>query len=282
MKMTCFAIGLFVASAVSAQQQRFDDVVRNLRNPDPKVRLSAVRLLRDAKYPESIAPMAPLVLDPIDDVQLEAIAAELSFFLEQDVKTTKRVGFVIEKRKSAIAAAAFDLGPLAVWPRPALAALAQIGAPGSVPLFRERLQDKDPYIRRAATEGLGRAGDVESIDTLEKTVTTDDSPMVRLAAAFALHKLGRNYAARLVDLMSSPKVLTQGQEYLIELGPSIAPTVAPRIQEPNPDVREALIDVLGVIGNESTLPLLQAATTDADASVVAAAKRATARLQAPK
>ncbi len=403
MKMTCFAIGLFVASAVSAQQQRFDDVVRNLRNPDPKVRLSAVRLLRDAKYPESIAPMAPLVLDPIDDVQLEAIAAELSFFLEQDVKTTKMVGFVIEKRKSAIAAAAFDLGPLAVWPRPApaelvtallqalddetpkvrleaiyavgviakaplpadqvqrltkaldhydpavrgaaarvigrlrtaeagdalikavndsradvryaamralgairearaagalteqfafykkgegawsaLDALAQIGAPGSVPLFRERLQDKDPYIRRAATEGLGRAGDVESIDTLEKTVTTDDSPMVRLAAAFALHKLGRNYAARLVDLMSSPKVLTQGQEYLIELGPSIAPTVAPRIQEPNPDVREALIDVLGVIGNESTLPLLQAATTDADASVVAAAKRATARLQAPK
>src|SRR5260221_11908456 len=109
MKMTCFAIGLFVASAVSAQQQRFDDVVRNLRNPDPKARLAAVRLLRDAKYPEAIAPMAPLVLDPMDDVQIEAIAAELGFFLDRDVRTKKMVGFVIEKRVTGIAPAPFDL-----------------------------------------------------------------------------------------------------------------------------------------------------------------------------
>ena len=53
------AASLFLAGPVSAQQLRFDDVIRNLRNPDPKARLSAVRLLRDAKYPESIAPMAP-------------------------------------------------------------------------------------------------------------------------------------------------------------------------------------------------------------------------------
>lgn len=147
-----------------------------------------------------------------------------------------------------------------------------------MPLFTERLQDKDPFIRRAAAEGLGRAGDTASIDTLEKNVTIDDSPMVRLATAFALQKLGRNYAARLVDLMSSPKVRAQGQEYVIELGPSMTPTVVPRIQEPDPDVREALIDVLGVIGNESTLPVLQAATKDGDASVAAAAKRAVARI----
>ena len=333
------AAALLAASTVSAQQLRFDDVVRNLRNPDPKTRLNAVRLLRDAKYPEAVAPMAPLVLDPLDDIQLETIAAELSFFLEQDVKSKKMIGFVVEKRKSAIAAAAFDLGPLAVSPRPvpaelvtallqavddenakvrleaiyatgviakaplaadqvqrltkaldhydpavraaagrvigrlkvqeagealikavndsqaevryaamralgairepraigalteqlayykkgegafsALDALAQIGAAASVPVFKERVQDKDPYIRRAATEGLGRAGDTESIDLLERNVTIDDAATVRLATAFALQKLGRNYAARLVDLMNSNKVLAQGQEYLVELG----------------------------------------------------------------
>jgi HEAT repeat protein len=397
------AAALLAASASSAQPLRFDDVVRNLRNPDPDTRLSAVRMLRDAKYPESIAPMAPLVLDPIDDIQLETIEAELSFFLEQEVKSKRMIGFVVEKRKSAVAAAAFDLGPLAIWPRPApaelvtallqavddetpkvrleaiyatgviakapltadqiqrltraldhydpavragaarviarlkvreaadalikavndsqpdvryasmralgairearaagalteqftyykkgegawsaLDALAQIGAPASVPVFKERLQDKDPYIRRAATEGLGRAGDAASLDTLEKNVTIDDSPMVRLAAAFALQKLGRNYAARLVDLMSSPKVLAQGQEYLIELGPSMTPTVLPRIQDPDPDLREALIDVLGVIGHDSTLPALEAAAKDGKASVAAAATRAIARIQAPK
>ena len=61
--------------------------------------------------------MAPLVLDPIDEIQLEAIAAELSFFLEQDMKSKRMVGFVLEKRRSGIARSAFELGPLAVWPR---------------------------------------------------------------------------------------------------------------------------------------------------------------------
>ena len=397
------ATALLMASVASSQQLRFDDVIRNLRNPDPKTRLSAVRLLRDAKYPEAVAPLAPLVLDPFDDIQLETIAAELSFFLEQDVKSKRMVAFVVEKRTSAMAAAAFDLGPLAVWPRPvpaelvtallqavddetpsvrleaiyalgviakapleadqvrrlikaldhydpairsgaarviarlkvreagdalikavndskpdvryaamhalgaireiralgalseqlafykkgegawsALDALAQIGDPASVPLFKDRLQHKDPYLRRAAAEGLGRAGDAASAEALEKNVTVDESKMVRLASGFALQKLGRNYAARLIDLMSSAKVLAQGQEYLIELGPSMAPTVVPRMQDSDPDLREALVGVLGVIGDAATLPALEAATKDRDDSVAAAAKRAIARIQAPK
>ena len=64
--MTAARVLAFVLTAstiASAQQMRFDDVVRNLRNPDPRTRLTAVRLLRDAKYPEAIAPMAPLVVD---------------------------------------------------------------------------------------------------------------------------------------------------------------------------------------------------------------------------
>src|SRR3990170_6674203 len=117
-KIALHAVAIcLTASAASAQQLRFDDVVRNLRNPDPEARLSAVHLLRDAKYPEAIVPMAPLVLDPIDEIQIETIAAELAFFLEQDVKSRRMVGFVLEKRKSAIARSAFDLGPYAVWPR---------------------------------------------------------------------------------------------------------------------------------------------------------------------
>ena len=393
------AIGLS-AGLASAQQLRFDDVVRNLRHPDPKTRLGAVHLLRDAKYPEAISPIAALVLDPIDDIQLEAIAAELGFFLEQDVKSKRMVGFVVEKRRSAIARGAFDLGPYAVWPRPvpaelvtallqavddesdkvrleaiyavgviarapltadqiarltkaldhydpavragaarviarleiaetgealikavndsqpevryaairalgaigetraigalteqlafykkgegawsALEALARIPAPASVPLFRERLQDKDPFIRRAAMEGIGRAGDAGSADTLEKAATSDEHAMVRLAAVFALQKLGRNYAGRLVDSMSSAKVIAQAQEYLVELGPAMTPTLVPRLQEPDPDVREAIADVLGAIGGAAVVPALEAATKDRDPSVASAAKRALYRLQ---
>jgi HEAT repeat protein len=350
--------------------------------------------------------MAALVLDPIDDIQLEAIDAELSFFLpDQDVKSKKMIGHVIEQRKSAVALAAFDLGPLVVWPRPAppelvsallqavddenakvrleaiyavgvvaipplttldkdqtqrlvkaldhfdpavraaagrviarlkvtdagdalikamndsqadvrysamralgaihepravqalteqfafyrkgegawsaLDALARIGAAASRPLFKERLPDKDPYIRRAAAEGLGRSGDTSSFDALEKLVGTDESAMVRMAAAFALQKLGRNYAGRIADLMASPKVVDQGAEYLVELGPSMAPLLQPRLLEPDADVREAIADVLGVIGGPDVVPALQAAAAkDPKGAPGAAAKRAVARIQA--
>jgi len=395
-KTACVLLALFA----SAQQVRFDDVVRNLRNPDPKVRINAVRLLRDAKYPEAVVPMTPLVLDQVDDIQLEAIAAELSFFLDQDMKSKKMIGFVVEKRRSAIAEGAFELGPLVVWPRPlppelvtnllraveddnprvrleaiyatgvvaraplgpeqaqnlikaldhydapvrvaaarviarlkvagagdalikaindsnadvryaamralgairdqralaalteqfhfykkgegawsALDGLAQIGASVSVPLFKERLDDKDPYIRRAAMEGLGRAGDTASIEVLERNVSADESAMARMAAAFALQKLGRQYVARIVDLMAA-KAMLQGEDYLVELGASTAPTIVPRLQDPDRELRAAIADVLGVVGDASTIDPLTSAARDADPIVANAAKRALARIKA--
>ncbi len=396
------AVSLFLAGPSTAQQLRFDDVVRNLRNPDPKARLSAVRLLRDAKYPEAIGPMAPLVVDPIDEIQLETIAAELQFFIGEEVKHRRMVGFVVEKRQPAVAAAAFDLGPVALWPRPsppalissllkaiddenarvrleatyalgivarpplsgeaaqqlikaldhydpavraaaarvvgrlqvaaagdtllkavndsnadvryasmralgainevraaqalteqfayyrkgegawaALDALAHLAQPASAALFKERLTDKDPFIRRAAAEGLGRLGDTSSTEELVQGATADESEVVRVAMAFALAKLGRNYVTRIVDAMDSPKMVTQAQEYLIELGPSIQKDLFAHLLESDPSIRAGVVEVLGVIGGEDTLPHLLTVTQDRDSEVAAAAKRAIARIKAP-
>ena len=378
-----FAALALLTSALPAfgQQLRFDDVVRNLRNPDPKIRMSAIHLLRDAKYPEAVAPIAPLVMDPVDDIQLEAIAAELSFFLDQDVRSKKMVGFVLEKRKSAIAQGAFEaavdddngkvrleaiyatgviarapiaaenverlkktldhydppvraaaanvIARLAVpgtadallkavndsqaevryaamralgrikderavgalteqlayykkgegaWS--ALDALAHIASKSSIPVFRERLADRDQYLRRAAAEGIGRTADAESADTIEKIANTDDSAMVRLACVFALQQLGRNNVGRIIDLMASPKVMAQGQDYLIEIGSPAVSSAAARLQDPDPDMREAMAEVLGAIGDSSSMAALEAATKDRDGSVASAAKRAIARLRA--
>jgi HEAT repeat protein len=386
-----------------AQQLRFDDVVRNLRNPDPKIRLSAVSLLRDAKYPESIAPMAALIVDPVDEIQLETIAAELSFFLSEEVKARKKIGFVIEKRNPAVAGTAFDLGPLARSTRTAppalvssllqaiddengkvrleatyalgviarsplssedaarlikaldhydpavrtaaarviarlnvtsagdallkavndssasvryaamralgsikdtratsalteqfafyrkgegawaaLDALAHLVQPASLPLFKERLADKDPFIRRAAAEGLGRIGDKSVIDDLVRGATMDDSETVRMAMAFALAKLGRNYVTRIVDAMDSPKMVPQAQEHLIELGPAIVQDLYPRLQESEPTIRAAVAEVLGVIGGAASLPALQPVTQDRDPQVASSAKHAIERIQTPR
>src|SRR4051812_8196707 len=147
-RFIAFAAASFLfAGPVAAQQLRFDDVVRNLRNPDPKTRLSAVRLLRDAKYPEAITPMAALVVDPVDDIQLEAIAAELSFFLAEEVKGRRMVGFVIERRNPAVAAAAFDLGPLAISARPA--------PPELVSSLLQAVDDENARVRLEAAYALG-------------------------------------------------------------------------------------------------------------------------------
>ena len=105
--------------------------------------------------------------------------------------------------------------------------------------------------------------------------------MVRLAACFALQKLGQNYVTRLADMLTNEKLVAQGVESLIELGPSVAPQLYPRLQESQPEVREAIADVLGVIGGTGALAPLQTAAQDKDPDVAAASKRAIARIKAP-
>jgi HEAT repeat protein len=393
------ALSVGVAGPLAAQPARFDDVVRNLRHPEPKVRVAAIRLLREAKYPEAIVPMAPLVNDPLDQVQLEAIAAELAFFLVEDVPERRRVGFLVEVRNRGGAPAAYDLGPLAVWPRPAppelisalltalddenarvrleaiytvgtiaggplnaeaeqqlikaldhydpairegaakvagrlrakgaadvliktmndsteavrfaamralgmlgeeravtslteqlkyygkgegawsaLDALARIGHASSVPVFVERLSDKDAQLRRAAAEGLGRSGSTAAMSALETGAGNDTSDSARAAIAFALQKLGRNYVARLVEFLNDSPTVLQVQGYLIELGSPIEKDLVVSLQDPDEKIRAAVVDVLGEIGGEASLAALQN-MPDRDKEVVEAAKQAVERIQ---
>ncbi len=397
--VTCLLAG----GTSAAQPARFEDVVRNLRNPDPKIRLNAVRLLREAKHPEAVTPMAALVTDPIDEIQIEAILAELSFFLVDDVPSRKRVALVVEVRNAGGAPAAFDLGPLAAWPRPAppelirgllqaiddehprvrleavyalgsvvrppldaqwvpqlvkaldhydpairtgaarvagrlqvkaagevlikalndsstpvryaamralgalgeelaivalteqfnfyargegawsaLEALGRIGHASSVPLFKARLADKDPFLRRAAAEGLGRSGDTSEIPALEVGAANDGSEMASAAMAFALQKLGRSHIPGLVEFMKSAKMAPQIGEYLIELGPSIAPLLVTHLQDPRPAIRGNVALVLGALGGEEARTALEALAQDRDRDVARAASRAIERIKMAK
>ena len=392
---------LCIPSTLPAQQARFDDVIRNLRNPDPKVRLASVQLLHESKYPEAIGPIAPLINDPIDQIQLEAIWAELSFFVTHDVPAKKRLGGVVEVRNPGQAAAAFEMGSLALEARTAppevidallkavddenpkvrteaiytigtvaraplseshvaqlikaldhydpairaatarvagrldvksagdalikgindsqapvryaamralgaigerqaiqalteqlkfygkgegawsaLDALAHLADRSSVPIFKSRLADRDPFLRRAAAEGLGRSGDTSEVPAMEIAAGNDASDMARGAMAFALQKLGRNYVPRLVEFLDSDKTAPQIADYLLELGPPIAPTLLSHLQDPSPAIRGNVATVLGAIGNDATLTALQPLTADRDRAVAQAATRAIERIKA--
>jgi HEAT repeat protein len=211
---------LCVAATSLAQQVRFDDVIRNLRNPDPKVRLASVQLLRESKYPEAIGPLAPLVNDPVDQIQLEAIATELSFFLTQDVPSKKRLGYVVEVRNPAHAQAAFDMGTLALESRlapPDLVdallkaidddnakvrseAIYTVGTVARSPLSESQaavliksLDHYDPAIRAAAARVTGRLSVSSAADALIHAINDSQAP-VRYAAMRSLGLLGERRA----------------------------------------------------------------------------------------
>ena len=385
----------------AVEPPKFADVVRNLRNPDAKVRISALRVLREAQNAEAVVPVAPLVNDPVEQIQLEAIQTELSFFVVERMAERKRVGLLLEVRNRGRVASIFDMGPLAVWPKAvpaalveellkavddesarvrneaiyalgivggtgfpaeseaaliktldhydaavrtaaarvigrlqiksagdalikaiedsnrdvryaamralgdieesraiktlsdqliyygkgegalaALEALARIGDPSSVPVFIQHLTSKDPQMRRAAAEGLGRAGDASQATTLETGAGNDLAPTTRAAMAFALQKLGRNYVTRLVDFLSSDELSLQVQGYLIELGEDIEQELLPRLQEPDDIVRARVAQVLGAIGGDSSvLALQEMKAKDRDRMVASAVERAVERIK---
>jgi HEAT repeat protein len=393
-----------VAAALAQPPERFEDVVRNLRNPDPKIRISAVRLLRETGYVEAITPLAAIVNDPVNDIQLEAIDAELSFYLVEPVPTRKRVALLIEVRTEGRAPAAFELGPLGMWPKPvpselvdallqavddehkrvrveaiytlgaigsasrvvlseaavarllkaldhydpavragaarvvgrlqvksageallkavndssadvryasmralgdikeeraiqalteqlsyygkgqgawsALDALARIAHPSSLTLFQARLADKDPFLRRAAAEGLARAGSKAMVEPFVMDVNQDPDEMVRAAMTFALYKHGHvSYLGRLIDLMDSEALARQLQGYFVELGPATIDLLLVRMQEPDVDVRRNIVTVLGALGGESTVAALTPLTQDRDRAVATAATQAIERIK---
>ena len=398
------ALFLTAVAAVAQQPARFEDVVRNLRNPDPKVRLSAVRLLRETGYAEAMSPLAAVVNDQVNAIQLEAIDAELSFFLVEPVSTKKHVALVVEVRAEGRAPAAFELGPLAVWPKAvpaelvdallqavdddnkkvrveaiytlgvigsggqlklseaavakllkaldhydaavragaarvvgrlrvksagdallkavndssaevryasiralgeiqderaiqalieqlnyygkgegagsALDALARLAHPSSLPTFEARLTDEDPEIRRAAVEGIARAGTAASVQRFVNDVNQDDSDVVRAAMAFALYQKGHaTYLGRLLDFANRDRLSPQLQGYFIELGPSVIPDVIVRLQEPDADARRNIVTILGAVGNQSTVAALTPLKEDRDRDVATAATYAIERIK---
>ena len=102
-----------VATLAGQQPIPFDLAVKELADQNADVRLRAAKMLRDSAYPEAAVPLATAVADPSDDVQLEAIAAELNIFMAEKVTARKRNGAVASAGEEA-----FSRGALAVSARP--------------------------------------------------------------------------------------------------------------------------------------------------------------------
>ena len=183
---------------VLAGQVSFEQAATDLTSSDAGTRLRAVLLLKQSSFPEAAVPLAALLTDPQDDIQLEAIAAEMNIFLAEPVVPKKRIAFVVEKRTSVQAEPAFSAGP---------------GALGALPVpvevltaLRVAARDENPRVAIEALYAFGALAGEPSGDarrTLLREAGPDvaaligsSDPAMRFAA---VRVLGRVFARRVKD-----------------------------------------------------------------------------------
>lgn len=250
---------LAVVMAVPAAAQRpYDEVVRDLRNPDAGTRVAALRVLGAASYPESMAPIAALLTDPVDDIQFEAIQTLLGFVLVEKVTTKKRVALVVEVRKQSSAEAAFDLGPFVLLPRPVVPEVVQglIGA----------MRDENPKVRLEATYALGILARPPVDDATASALSAamrDPDPKQRIAAARvagALRAIGTGDA--LIELVNDKRedvkvTALRAIGDVKDLRALQALREQFEFYQKGP-IAEAAFDALSRIGHESSVSLFQA------------------------
>jgi len=166
-----------------------------------------------------------------------------------------------------------------------LVALARIGHAASVPVFTAALFRREDDFRRAAAEGLARVGTKEAAAAVEGALGQATSAPLQLAAAFARYRSGRSdQIDQIVRAVGARATRQQAQEYLIEIGKPAAPPVAAALRRDaarsSPEMRVALVEILGVIAGPSEVAAVEPLLRDPDGTVASAAERATSRMKA--
>ena len=217
--------------ALATPQVTFERTVADLKNPDAAVRLRAVQLLKDAAYPEGAVPLAAAVLDADDNVQLEAIAAELNTFLAEKVVAKKKVGLIIEVRNKIVAESAFSAGPFVLGADP-------------VPLevltaLRRAVHDDNPRVGLEALYAFGtlagEAGGAERREMLRQTAL-DLAPMPG-----ALDESLQIASLRVIERVFAVRPLDP------PIDQALGDTVVAALNDKHSEVRLAAIETLGRI-----------------------------------
>ena len=164
----------------------------------------------------------------------------------------------------------------------ALDALARIAHASTQQLFLSQLTASSANLRRLAGEGLARSGNAEAAAQAGAALAGDKETDVMLAGAFAAvvgSGQGSGGVATLVSVLDNGAYHEQAMAYLVELGPRALPGLEQALGAPEAGTRERAALVLGFIGGERALGLLERARSDQDLRVVRAAERAIARLR---
>ncbi|MCC7008443.1 MAG: HEAT repeat domain-containing protein [Acidobacteria bacterium] len=293
-----FEHGPLLRTATPAPPVLVDALIAAMRDENARVRFDAIHVLGFVAEPPLAAAQVAGVADGLDHydpvmrmaaarvigrLRLRDAAGKLTEALADSNATVRAfaveaVGLLREEK------ALFTLRDLLERGRgdraTLLLAVARIAAPQDLALLRAELGDRQPFARRAAAEGLGRLADTESLPAIERLFKEDRSNEVRLAAAFALQRLGQTQSHVIASMLASEELRMQAWPYLFELGPDAAPGVRAALSSAvDSRYRADLIQMLGYLGTRDDVPLIEKFLVDRDQRLVRAATSATLRLR---
>lgn len=268
-------------------------LVLALSDPNPRVRAGAIALtalLSPAACPHRVRLGTSDELTRAPDSRTEQLCAQVGNALIENINSReaalRRAAMVTLGRlryANGVQALSDQLSYYQKGPDAAAAfeALALIGHGASISLFEQALTSSNATMRRLAIEGLSRAGHADSLAGLQQLGQTERSAPVLLALHFAHVRLGTpgDSLAQLVASTMTASLRLQAIQYLLDVAPASAKSLADWLRDERPDVRRTVADVLGFSYDPSILPHLDAAAKDPDPDVAAAAARAAERLK---
>jgi HEAT repeat protein len=161
--------------------------------------------------------------------------------------------------------------------RAALEALAQIADPSDRAVFSNNLQDKDDGVRAAAAEGLGRVRNLADTTAINQAFNDEHGMSPRLAAAFALVKMGKLDTDRFGPLRYLVNALNQrtwrgvASAFVIELAREapVRQGIYMLLADSTKDEKQQIAIVLASSGERDSIPVLEGLSHDPDPDVAA-------------
>jgi HEAT repeat protein len=216
-------------------------------HPDEKLAAQAMLAAGRLRSPRAVVPLLNVYNDKDDKASI--------------VESVKRkVTFAPERRKVAVQA------------------LALVGDARAEKIFYDNMYDKDPEVRRAAYEGLGREADPRFFDVITRNKLMERDESVRLAQMFALYKMGHpEVFGSLVDALTTRARRDQGYQYILET--DSPEHLLPYARMRDTEIQKMVIEALGRIGDERTAQELQAFRRGTTPEIADAATRAVRRIE---
>jgi HEAT repeat protein len=261
------------AAGVLRSRAAVPDLVEAVRSKDTKVIYECLIALQKIGD-KSAGPRVSFLLRDLDE-NVQAAAVETAGLL-RNVDALADLNSVLTRTESRRVR------------RAALYSIAMLAQESSRPMFTSYLRDRDPELRAAAAEGLGRLKTPSDVAALQRGFDDESSNMARLSFAFALVRNGKLELTEfsplqyMVNGLNSAARAKAAQALLTEAArdAAVRRVLIQPLRQGTRDEKIGLLRVMAASGDGEVEPLLDELTRDPNVEVASEAVRSLRNLRA--